>query len=246
MDSAGTLYIVATPIGNLGDMTARAIETLREVDVVYSEDTRVTRRLFTHFEICTPIKRFDDVTSERKIPEVIDALARGMNIALVSDAGTPVISDPGMPLVAAARERDFDVVAIPGASSVTAALSISGLPAHAYYFGGYLPKKSGRRENLLHSLSGLNATLIFFESPHRIVKVIEHLASLYPQADAAIARELTKRHEELLRGSFEELAAELTARKTSSDSARTATLKGEFVILIAPLSKDIPSKKEKY
>ena len=231
----GTLSVVATPIGNLGDMTPRAIETLNAVDFAYSEDTRVTRRLFTHFEIGTPLRRFDDKTSARKIPEILDLLAQGKNIALASDAGTPVISDPGMPLVDAALNAGFEVTALPGPSAAVAALSISGLPAHAYYFGGFLPRKAGKREKLLQSLDGLNATLAFFESPYRIVTVLEQLAELYPDRQAAVARELTKKYEELVRGSLSDLARELGQRKESADSGKGATIKGEFVILIAPL-----------
>jgi len=215
-------------------MTPRAIETLRNVHIAYSEDTRVSRRLFNHFDISTSLKRFDDKTSARKIPEILDHLAKSTDIALVSDAGTPVISDPGMPLVDAALDAGHEVIAIPGPSAATAALSISGLPAHAYYFGGFLPRKSGKRENLLQSLDALNATLIFYESPYRVTKVLQHLAQLYPTRQAAVARELTKRHEELVRGSLEELAAEFVQRTESADAGKSATIKGEFVILLSP------------
>ena len=231
----GTLYVVATPIGNLGDMTPRAIETLQQVSLVYSEDTRVTRRLFNHFTIDTPLKRFDDHTSGRAIPEILAHLRSGADIALVSDAGTPVISDPGMPLVAAAQTAGIQVVAVPGASALTAALSVSGLPAHAFYFGGFLPRKKRKTETLLQSLDSLHATLIFFESTHRIVAVLQHLAQLYPHRQAAVARELTKRYEEVLRGSLQELATEFTQRQNSSSAA---SIKGEFVILVAPLKFD--------
>ncbi|MCL2403712.1 MAG: rRNA small subunit methyltransferase 1, partial [Coriobacteriia bacterium] len=149
--TSGVLSVVATPIGNLGDMTPRAVDVLCAVDFAYSEDTRVSRRLFNHFKIDTPLRRFDDKTSERKIPEILELLVQGKDVALVSDAGTPVISDPGMPLVDAALDADLEVVTIPGPSAAVAALSISGLPAHAYYFGGFLPRKAGKRENLLQS-----------------------------------------------------------------------------------------------
>ena len=231
----GALYIVATPIGNLGDMTPRAIEVLHAVEFAYCEDTRVTRRLFSHFEIDTQLRRFDDKTGEQKIPEILSLLGCGKTLALTSDAGTPVISDPGMPLVAAVQDAGFEVVAIPGTSAVTAALSISGLPAHAYYFGGFLPRKKGKVEGLLQSLDVLNATLIFFESPHRVVSTLRHLAELYPDRQAAVARELTKRHEELVRASLQELSTEFAQRKESVDTEKLKSLKGEFVILIAPL-----------
>jgi len=229
------LHIVSTPIGNLGDMTPRAIETLRSVDLVYCEDTRVSRRLFNHFEISTQLRRFDDKTSAQKIPEIIDLLAQGKDIALVSDAGTPVISDPGMPLVAAAQDAGFEVVSVPGACSAVAALSISGLPAHAYYFGGFLPRKKGKRENLLASLDVLNATLIFYESPYRVTAVLQHLAELYPDRQAAVAREITKRYEEVIRSNLSDLACEFTQRKEAADAGKAASIKGEFVILIAPI-----------
>jgi len=232
--SLGILYVIATPIGNLGDMTPRAVDTLRTVDTAYSEDTRVTRRLFNHFEIDTPLRRFDDKTGSRKIPEIIELLTQGSDVALVSDAGTPVISDPGMPLVDAVLDANIEVVSVPGPSAAVAALSISGLPAHAYYFGGFLPRKAGKRENLLQSLDALNATLAFFESPYRVAAVLQHLAELYPDRQAAVARELTKKHEELVRGSLQELAQEFTQRKESADAGKGATIKGEFVILIAP------------
>jgi len=228
---SGTLYLVATPIGNLGDMTQRAIQTLREVDTVYAEDTRVTRHLFTHFNICTPLKRFDEATGERRIPEILSRLFAGDNLALVSDAGTPAISDPGMPLVAAARDADLDVVPIPGASAVTAALSASGLPTHAYYFGGFLPRKKGKRETVLGMLDALNATLVFYESPYRVAATMTHLAELYPTRRGAFARELTKKFEEIRRDTLPELATELAARQEAG------TIKGEFVILVAPESK---------
>ena len=234
-NTSGILYIVATPIGNLGDMTPRAIKVLQSVERAYSEDTRVSHRLFTHFEIDTQLKRFDDKTGTRKIPEIIDLLAQGKDIALVSDAGTPVISDPGMPLVAAAHEAGYEVVSVPGASAAVAALSISGLPAHAYYYGGFLPRKRGKRESLLRSLDTLNASLIFFESPHRVAASLQHLAELYPNRQAAVARELTKRHEELVRANLQDLAKEFTQRKEAVDAKKGATIKGEFVILIAPL-----------
>ncbi|MCL2379226.1 MAG: 16S rRNA (cytidine(1402)-2'-O)-methyltransferase [Coriobacteriia bacterium] len=233
--SPGTLYVVATPIGNLGDMTLRAIEVLQQVSAVYSEDTRVSRRLFNHFGIDTPLKRFDDRTSSRKIPEICTHLKTGADIALISDAGTPTISDPGMPLVAAARADNIPVTVVPGASAAVAALSISGLPAHAYYFGSFLPRKKGKCETLLQSLDMLNATLIFFESPHRIVTATQHLAQLYPNRQAVIARELTKHYEEVLRGNLEELSAELTHRQNNN---LVSTLRGEFVILLAPLKFD--------
>jgi 16S rRNA (cytidine1402-2'-O)-methyltransferase len=222
------LYLVATPIGNLGDLSARALEVLATADVVYAEDTRVTRKLFTHFDIHVPLARFDEATTARKIPEILRRLEQGHTVALVSDAGTPGISDPGAPLVAAARDAGFDVVPVPGASAVVAALCASGLPTHAYYFGGFLPRKAGKRERLLESLRDLNATLVFYESPYRVVAVLEHLAQIFPDRTGAFARELTKKFEEIKRAPLAELAADLGSR---------TSIKGEFVLMIGPAPK---------
>jgi 16S rRNA (cytidine1402-2'-O)-methyltransferase len=225
------LFLVATPIGNLGDISARALEVLRSVNVIYAEDTRVTRRLLSAFDLHTPLKRFDDATTARKIPEILARLARAEDVALVSDAGMPSISDPGTPLVAAARAANHEVTVIPGASAAVTALAASGLPSHAYYFGGFLPRKPGKREKLLAQLAPLNATLIFYESPQRVVKTLSHLADFFPGRRAAFARELTKKFEELRPGPLPDLAVEL---------ARRPAVKGEFVLLIAPAARKAP------
>ncbi|MDR1775534.1 MAG: 16S rRNA (cytidine(1402)-2'-O)-methyltransferase [Actinomycetes bacterium] len=220
-----TLYLVATPIGNLGDLSPRARDTLAAVDVMYAEDTRVTRKLSARFQLTTPLRRFDAATTARKIPEILARLDAGEAVALVSDAGTPGISDPGTPLVAAARDAGYDVVPVPGPSAAVAALSVSGLPTHAYYFGGFLPRKAGKRERLLTALGELDATLVFYESPYRVVASFQQLAQLWPTRMGAFARELTKLHEEIVRAPLPELAADLAARPS---------IRGEFVILIAP------------
>jgi 16S rRNA (cytidine1402-2'-O)-methyltransferase len=206
-------------------LSPRAIEVLSSVAVVYAEDTRVTRRLWSAFDIHTRLERFDAATTTRKIPEVLSRLAAGDDLALVSDAGVPGVSDPGAPLVAAARDAGFEVSCIPGPSAAVTALAASGLPTYAYYFGGFLPRKEGKRQRVLESLAELNATLIFYESPYRVVKVLEHLARVFPERRGAFARELTKKFEEIRRLPLPELAAELAARET---------VKGEFVLLVEP------------
>lgn len=222
---AGRLYICATPIGNLGDMSPRAVEVLGAVDVVLAEDTRVTRKLLSHFGVSTPLERFDDPTSDRRIPEVVARLESGQRVALVSDAGTPLISDPGYRLVAAAQDADIDVECIPGPSAVTAALSVSGLPTNAFYFGGFLPRKRGEVSAALAKLAPLQATLVFFESPHRIAASLTVLAEAFPHREGAVVREISKLHEEVVRLRLPALAAEFGARES---------VKGEIVVLVGP------------
>ena len=222
---AGRLYICATPIGNLGDMSPRAVEVLATVDVVLAEDTRVTRKLLNHFGVSTPLERFDEPTSDRRIPEVIARLQAGQRVALVSDAGTPLISDPGYRLVAAAQDVAVDVECVPGPSAVTAALSVSGLPTNAFYFGGFLPRKRGEVGAVLASLATLDATLVFFESPHRIAASLDTLAEAFPHRQGAVVRELSKLHEEVVRRPLPQLAEEFGSRDS---------IKGEIVVLVGP------------
>lgn len=234
---AGTLYICATPIGNLGDMTPRAVAALQSADVVLAEDTRVTRKLCVHFGIETPLERFDEPTSARRIPEVLARLDRGEKVALVSDAGTPLISDPGYQLVAAAQDLGHRVECVPGPSAVTGALSVSGLPTEAFYFGGFLPRKVGERRALLSSLAELPATLVFYESPHRLVASLSSLAERFPSRQGAVVRELTKVHEEVVRASLPELAALFGGREA---------IRGEIVVLVGPAAgggaeRDVPT-----
>lgn len=221
----GTLVVCATPIGNLGDVTLRVLDALRDADAVLAEDTRVTRKLFARFEIATPLERYDEATAERRTPEVVARLAAGARLALVSDAGTPGVSDPGARLVDAALAEGIAVEVLPGASAILAALVASGLPTHAFYFGGFLPRKAGERARLLDSLGTLEATLVFYESPKRAAASLASLAESYPGRQAALARELTKLHEEVVRGSTDEIAAEIAGRDS---------LKGEVVLLVGP------------
>jgi len=223
--SPATLYLVATPIGNLGDLSPRAVEVLAGVDAILAEDTRHTRKLLTHADLHTPLERFDDVTTTAKTPQIVERLAAGETLALVSDAGMPAISDPGAPLVAACRDAGITVTPIPGPSAAVAALAASGLPTHAYYFAGFPPRKPGKRAKLLDTLEPFNATLVFYESPQRVAKFAAELAARFPQRTGALARELTKLHEEIVRLPLPELAADLAARPF---------IKGECVLLVSP------------
>ena len=221
----GTLYICATPIGNLGDMTPRAVAAMQAANVILAEDTRVTRKLCTHFGIETPLERFDEASSPRRIPEVLARLEASEVVALVSDAGTPLISDPGYQLVAAAQDLGLRIECVPGPSALTGALSVSGLPTDAFYFGGFIPRKAGERRALFTSLATLPATLVFYESPHRLVASLEALAQRFPTREGAVVRELTKVHEEVVRRALPALAAEFADRES---------VRGEVVLLVGP------------
>jgi 16S rRNA (cytidine1402-2'-O)-methyltransferase len=221
----GRLLVCATPIGNLGDVTLRVLNALGEVDTVLAEDTRVTRKLFARYRIATRLERYDEFTAAARTPEVVERLEGGESIALVSDAGTPGVSDPGAMLVDAALSAGIAVDVLPGASAIITALVASGLPTHAFYFGGFLPRKAGERHALLASLAALDATLIFYESPRRTESALETLAAAFPGREGAMARELTKLHEEVVRGPLGEIAAEVAARDS---------LKGEVVLLVGP------------
>ena len=219
----GTLSIVATPIGNLEDITLRALRTLKEVDVIYAEDTRVSAKLLARYEIEKPVYRLDAEKEAVKAREIIQRLEAGENIAYISDAGTPGISDPGARLVAAVREAGFDVVAIPGPSALTAALSIAGLEGSAFIFLGFLPHKKGR-QTALKGIASEERPVILYESPHRIEKLMSELVAFAPDKKVSLFRELTKMHEEVLIWTPQEL----WARLETDGSAR-----GEFVVVIA-------------
>ena len=226
---SGTLHIVATPIGNLEDVTLRALRILAEVDVIFCEDTRVTRRLLDRNTIHTPLKSLNARTESTKIDEVLTHLRNGENVAYVSDAGTPAISDPGTAVVSRAREEGFSVVTIPGASAVTAALSIVGLPSDQFTFLGFLPHKKGR-QTLLKEIAGSPAggtrTVVLYESTHRILKLLNELEEHLPKGrTVCIARELTKIFEEVQCGTPAELRTLLSEHPEKQ--------KGEFVVIIA-------------
>lgn len=225
MAEPGRLIVCATPIGNLGDVTLRVIDALRSADTIAAEDTRVTRKLLVRYGIETRLERCDEHTVERQTPALVERMLGGEVIALCSDAGTPGVSDPGARLVDACIDAGVEIEVLPGASAILAALVASGLPTHAFYFGGFLPKKVGERRRALDALASLDATLVFYESPHRAAATLEALAEALPGRRAALARELTKLHEEVVRGPIDDVAAEIAAR---------AGLKGEVVLLVGP------------
>ena len=223
----GTLYLVATPIGNLEDITLRALRVLRECDVVAAEDTRHTGQLLKHFEIAKPLLSYFQFNEAKRSEEIIERLRRGEKVALVTDAGSPGISDPGERVVKAAITAGLRVEAVPGACALVTALTASGLPTDEFHFIGFLPHKSGQRRNKLESLKAFHGTLVLYESPYRIEKLLGELNEVFPARTIVLARELTKKFEEFLRGQPAELIA-ATARRS---------LKGEFVVLISPAAK---------
>ncbi len=222
--TAGTLYLVATPIGNLEDMTLRALRVLKECDVVAAEDTRHTGRLLKHFGIAKPLVSYFQFNEARRSEEILERLQRGEKIALVTDAGSPGISDPGARVVAAARGAGLRVEAVPGPCALVAALTCSGLPTDEFHFAGFLSHKSGQRRRQLEGLRTVPGTLVFYESPYRIIKLLEELAELYPTRRTVLARELTKRFEEVRGGDAAQLLEEMRPR----------AIKGEFVVLLGP------------
>ena len=199
-----TLYVVATPIGNLEDVTVRALRVLREVDLIAAEDTRVTRRLLARYEIDTPLTSYREHNAASKSPELLEALASGSDIALVSDAGTPAVSDPGADLVAAAAAAGFDVVAVPGASATAAAVSVAGMAMDGFVFLGFLPRRRADRRALLESEADTTRPLMAFETPHRLRAALADLLAVLGDRRVVVARELTKLHEEVFRGSLSE------------------------------------------
>ena len=220
----GTLYLVATPIGNLEDITLRALRTLKECDVVAAEDTRHSGRLLQHFGISKPMLSYFQFNEARRSEEILERLKRGEKVALVTDAGSPGISDPGERVVRAAREAGLRVEAVPGPCAVIAAVTASGLPTEEFHFVGFLPHKSGQRLRQLESLLTVPGTLLFYESPYRMEKLLIELAQVYPERKVVIARELTKKFEEYLAGLPGELLAQIRKR----------AIKGEFVVMVAP------------
>jgi 16S rRNA (cytidine1402-2'-O)-methyltransferase len=225
MSEQGRLTVCATPIGNLGDVTLRVLNALGEVDAILAEDTRVTSKLLRRYKLEKPLERYDEFVAVKRTPEVVARLQAGERLALVSDAGTPGISDPGAILVDAALAAGVPVDVLPGPSAIVTALVASGLPTHSFYFGGFLPRKAGERRRLFESLATLDATLIFYESPKRTVDALAVLAEAFPSRSGAMARELTKLHEEVVRGTLDEVANEVASRET---------LKGEVVLLVGP------------
>ena len=219
----GKLYIVSTPIGNLKDITIRAIEILNEVDFILCEDTRVTSILLKHYHIIKQLTSFNAFSEIKKIPSIIERLISGQSYALVSDAGTPAISDPGVRLISEAIKTGIQVITIPGATALIAALTISGLPTDSFVFEGFIPQKKGRQKKL-KELSEEKRTIVLYESSHRIIKLIDELIEYFPERYIVVCRELTKKFEETWRGYPIELKEKLVEK----------IVKGEFVVVIAP------------
>ena len=224
------LYLVSTPIGNLEDITLRALRVLREADLIACEDTRQTRKLLDHFGIAKPTVSYHEHNEAARARELAEKLAAGANIALVSDAGTPLVSDPGYRLVKAAIEAGVPVVPIPGASAALSALAGSGLPTDSFRFCGFLPAKQGQRRKTLEALRGESCTLIFYEAPHRVMESLTDIETVFGERPVVVARELTKMHEEFLRGTAAAVRARLAGK---------VAVKGEITILIGKQEESV-------
>ena len=222
------LYLVATPIGHLGDITLRALETLAGVDIIACEDTRITRRLTERYAIAAELKPYHEHNAALARPKILERLGQGASIALVSDAGTPLISDPGFKLVREVCAAGHPVIAVPGPSSVLSALSVAALPTDRFFFEGFLPAREHARRTRLTELAGIDATLVMFESGNRVQDTLADLADIMGGRDAAICRELTKLHEEVKRAPIAELA----------EAAGSLETRGEFVLVIGPPPAD--------
>ena len=221
--STGTLYVVSTPIGNLEDITLRALRILKEVDLIAAEDTRRTGLLLKHFGIEKPLTSYFEGNELKKREFILSRLTEGSDVSLVSDAGTPGISDPGFRLIRLAIENEIPVVPIPGPSAVITALSIAGLPTDAFFFKGFLPHKAKKRRDLLSELVDVRETLVFYESPHRISETLQDILDMMGDREMALARELTKVYEEVLRGRVSEIQQQIGSRK----------LKGEITLVVS-------------
>jgi len=219
----GKLYIVSTPIGNLKDITSRALETLEQVDFILCEDTRITSRLLKHYNITKKLLSFNAVSEKKKILPVLKRIQTGENSALVSDAGTPTISDPGVRLISQAIKEEIEIIPVPGISALIAALTVSGLPTNSFVFEGFLPQKKGRQKKL-KELSEEKRTIVLYESTYRIKKLVDELVDYMSDRFVVVCRELTKKFEETWRGYPEELKEQIDEK----------TIKGEFVVVIAP------------
>ena len=219
---SGTLFVVATPIGNLEDVTLRALRVLKEVDVIACEDTRRTRALLSHFDIHTPTVSYFEHNKLVRGPQLLRQLTEGRSVALVTDAGTPGISDPGFMLVRDARAAGVSVVPVPGPAAVAAVLSAAGIPADRFVFDGFLPIKPGRRVNRLTALRELDTTIVLYESPHRILATLDAIATVFGEREIVVAREVTKQFEEIVRA----------AAAAHHERLAAAGVRGEFTIVI--------------
>jgi 16S rRNA (cytidine1402-2'-O)-methyltransferase len=220
---AGTLYLVATPIGNLADITHRALRVLNDVDLIACEDTRHTHKLLAHYNITTKTISYHEHNEQQRAADLIERLEQGTNIAVVSDAGTPSISDPGFRLVRAAIENEITIVPVPGPSALIAALIAAGLPTDEFFFAGFLPSRTTARRARLNELQSVPGTLIFYEAPHRLAATPKDAYEILGEREAVVARELTKLHEEIRRGLLSKLAADYTEK---------TDIRGEIVVLI--------------
>ncbi len=231
-ETGGTLFVVATPLGNLEDLTLRSVKCLKEVDLIACEDTRRTSKLLNHLGIKKPLISCFEHNEVARIDELLGKIAGGSDIALVSDAGTPTISDPGFALVRAAHERGIKVSPIPGPSALVAALSVSGLPTNEFVFAGFLPRTSSARRTRLEELKRVPGTLIFYESPHRVVESLRDMITVLGDRDGFLCREVTKIHEELKRATLGEIAKDLESR---------SEVLGEIVLVVR--GADTPKMK---
>lgn len=225
----GTLYIVATPLGNLKDITLRALEVLKESDLVAAEDTRRTQKLFSAYEIHSPLTSYHENNKFRKIPYLLGQLREGNQISLVTDGGTPGVSDPGKELVQEARQAHIAVVPIPGPSALTCALSASGFPGDSFVFLGFLPRRKSRRKKILEEMKEQKRTLIFYEAPHRIGNLLQEIQTVLGEREAVLTRELTKVYEEILAGSISELSRQLSDREP----------RGEYCLVLGPPDRSV-------
>jgi 16S rRNA (cytidine1402-2'-O)-methyltransferase len=230
----GTLYLVATPIGNLADITHRALQVLRDVDLIACEDTRHTHKLLQHYGIGTKTVSYHEHNEQQRARELIELLQQGSNVAVVSDAGTPAISDPGFRLVRSAIENDVNVVPLPGPSALIAALTAAGLPTDEFFFGGFLPARSNARRARLEEVRAVPGTLIFYEAPHRLAASLHDAYEVLGEREAVVARELTKLHEEIRRGRLSALAQHYS----------TVEPRGEIVLLIDRTVLDQPAAEQ--
>ncbi len=220
IDPTPTLYLVPTPIGNFDDMTYRSVEVLKNVDIIYCEDTRVTKILLSHFNVTTPLKSYHIFNEANRCEEILKNLQSGLNIALVSDAGLPCISDPGFLICKYVIENDYNVISLPGASASLTALIASGLPNEKFFFNGFLNSKQSQRIKQLQTLVDKEETLIIYEAPHRIIETLKDIYRVFGNRNIVIARELTKKYEEYIRGTLEEVINAVSE------------LKGEIVLII--------------
>ncbi|MDA3886949.1 MAG: 16S rRNA (cytidine(1402)-2'-O)-methyltransferase [Candidatus Delongbacteria bacterium] len=233
--TTGKLYIVSTPIGNFGDMTFRAVETLKNCDLIACEDTRRTGLLMKEYEIETNLTSYHDHNKNYRSDQILLKVLNGQNVALVSDAGTPCISDPGFVIVRAAREKGIEVVGVPGATAAINAIAVSGMPTDRFVFEGFLPHKKGRKTRL-ESLKDEVRTIIFYESVHRIIKTLAELNLYFSDRKVAVLREMTKTYEEFVSGSFDQVVQHFTENEP----------KGEFVIVIEAKKQEKRVKVNKY